>query len=123
MASLIYGVSRNDRKGLGCIESIKPDKSQKVKPKPLYVHFVLAGTELDTSAQTQKHTKDKNYVLKPKYHAQISHDYPSAKRPKVVRNSRKANKRGPKKWVPKDKIIYGADILNNSAETPVMVPG
>ena len=87
------------------------------------MHFVPAGTELDISAQTQKHTKGKNSVLKPKYHAQIPHDYPSAKRPKVVRNSGKTNKRGPRKWVPKDKIIYVADILNSSVETPVMVPG
>ena len=85
------------------------------------MHFVPAGTELDISAQ--KRTKDKNSVMKPKYHAQILHDYPYAKRLNVMRNSGKTNKKGPRKWVPKDKIIYVADILSSLAETPVMVPG
>jgi hypothetical protein len=61
--------------------------------------------------------------LKPKYHAQIPYDYPFAQRPKIVRNFGKTNKRGPQKWVPKDKIIYVTNILNNSVETPIMVLG
>ena len=60
-----------ETKGLGRIETLKSDESQKVKPKPLYEHFVFAGTELDVYAQTQKHTKGMNSILKPKYHAQI----------------------------------------------------
>ena len=46
MASLIYGVRRNSKKGLGCTKTIKLDESQKVKPKSLYVHFVSADTNL-----------------------------------------------------------------------------
>lgn len=65
MASMIYEVSRNGKKGLGCTETGKPDESHKVKLKPLYEHFVPADTELACSAQTWK----KNLVLKPKYHA------------------------------------------------------
>ena len=123
MASMIYGVSKNGKKGLGCIETRKPDEHQKVKSKPLYKHFMPVGTELDCSAQTQKHaqTRIKNSVLKPKYHAQISLDYPAAKKPKVVKNSRRTNKRGPITWIPKDKIIYVVDILSSSIETSVMV--
>lgn len=33
-------------------------------------------------------------------------------------------KKGPKKiWVPKDKIVYLADILSSQIETPILVPG
>src|ERR1044072_9073610 len=49
--------------------------------------------------------------------------YSATQAPKVPRTSGKTNKRGPRKWVPKDKIIYLADILNSSIKTPVMVPG
>lgn len=122
---MIYGVSINRQKGLGCTITRKPDESQKVKSKPLYKHFMPVGTELDCSAQTQKHaqTRIKNSVLKPKYHSQISLDYTAAKKPKVVKNSRRTNKRGPIIWVPKDKIIYVVDILSSSVETPIMVSG
>lgn len=95
MASMIYGVRRNGKKGLGCKENGKPGESQKVKLKSLYEHFVPVGTELDFSSQTHKLTKGNNSVLKPKYHAQISFDYPSAQRSKVVRNSGRTKKRGP----------------------------
>ena len=44
--------------------------------------------------------------------------------PKFKQNFRNSNQKGPKKiWVPKEKIIYVADVLNSSVETPVMVPG
>src|ERR1044072_561949 len=33
-----------------------------------------------------------------------------------VRSSGKTNKKGPRKWVPKNKIIYFADIINSSIE-------
>ena len=34
------------------------------------------------------------------------------------------NKSGPKQiWVPKDKIIFVADILHSKVKTPIMVPG
>ena len=43
---------------------------------------------------------------------------------KFVHNSSRSNKKGPKKlWVPKDKIIYVAYILNSTIETPVLTPG
>lgn len=90
--------------------------------KSLYEHFMPVGAEIDVSTQTQKLTKDNNSVLKPKYHAQISLDYPVAQRPKGVRNSEKTNKGGLRKWIPKDKITYVADILSRLVETPVMVP-
>lgn len=54
MVSLIYGVSINDKKDLGCKKTIKSDERQKVKLKPLYEHFVPAGTKLDFSAQMCK---------------------------------------------------------------------
>ena len=61
-------------------------------------------------------------VTKP--HAQIPLKYPVAQAPKVPRTSgKKTNKRGPRKWVPKNKIVFLADILNSSSETPVIVPG
>ena len=47
-----------------------------------------------------------------------------AQKPKLYKASGKTNEKGPKKrWVPKDKIIYVADILSNKVQTPVMVPG
>lgn len=49
--------------------------------------------------------------------------YP-AQKPKFVKNSRKTNQKGHKKSrVPKDKIIYVADILRSAIKTPIMVPG
>lgn len=49
------------------------------------------------------------------------YDYPAHKL-KFVKNFRKTNKKGPRKlWVPKDKIIYVADILNIALKTPIMV--
>ena len=61
------------------------------------MHFVHAGIESDISTQTQKHTKGKNSVLKSKYHAQVRHDYPYAKRPKVVKKTMgKLTKKDPK---------------------------
>ena len=45
-------------------------------------------------------------------------------KPKFNQNSGNSNQQGPKKiWVPKDKIIYVADVFNNKVETPVLVPG
>lgn len=52
MDFIIYGVSRNGKKCLCYTETGKPDESQKIKLKPLYEHFALAGIELDSSAQT-----------------------------------------------------------------------
>lgn len=49
--------------------------------------------------------------------------YPAHK-PKVVKNSRKTNPKEPIKiWVPKDKMVYVADILSHEVGTSVMVHG
>ena len=70
------------------------------KRTPLDSHFIYG------------HTHDIKYT---------SSDY--SVKPKFNQNFGKTNKPGPKKiWVPKDKIIFVADVLNNSIETPVMVP-
>ena len=72
-----------------------------IKFTPLKSHF------------TYGHTHDLKYT---------SNDY-SAK-PKFKQDFGKTNKPGPKKiWVPKDKIIYVADIFSSKAKTPIMVPG
>ena len=103
MASMIYGVSRNGRKGIGYQGKVSPPKKVMdlvIKRTPLKSHF------------TYGHTHDLKYT---------SNDY-SAK-PKFKQNFGKTNKPGPKKiWVPKDKIIYVADIFSSKAKTPVMVP-
>ena len=72
-----------------------------IKRTPLDSHFIYG------------HTHDLKYT---------SNDY-SAK-PKFKQNFGKTNKQGPKKiWVPKEKIIYVADIFSSKAKTPVMVHG
>ena len=104
MASMIYGVSRNGRKGIG----YKGKESQQkkvndivIKHTPLYSHF------------TYGHTHDIKYT---------SNAF-SAKQ-KCKQNFGNSNKQGPKNiWVPKDKIVYVADILNSKTETPILVPG
>ena len=45
-------------------------------------------------------------------------------KPKFTQNFRKTNPRGTKKiWVPKDKIIYVADVLSNKMKTPILDSG
>lgn len=45
-------------------------------------------------------------------------------KPKFTHNFRKANSSGPKKiWVPKDKIVYVADVLSNKVKTPIITYG
>ena len=129
MASMIYGVSRNGHRGLGYSGPSKPiDESLRVKPIPLFKQFVPAGSNLNDSelksfdfvtSQTQTQKKNSKF----KYHAQIPLDYSTARKSKGVRTSGKTNQKGPRIWVPKRKIIYVADILNGTTETPVMVPG
>ena len=79
-------------------------------------------TTLSENSQRQTQKRNKSSWTKP--HAQIPLKYPVAQVPKVPRTSgKKTNKRGPRKWVPKNKIVFLADILNSSSETPVIVPG
>lgn len=68
----------------------KPILKPKAKPKDLNSHFSYAYTQNDYFAPRTKFSK----------------------------NSERSNKKGPKRmWVPKDKIIYVAYILNSSVET------
>lgn len=65
---MIYGVSRNDKRGIGYVppkhSRVKPNSKQKAtKPKSIYSHFIYGYT----------------------------HDY-VAQKPKVKKNSRKTNK-------------------------------
>ena len=128
MASLIYGVSRNNKKGLGYSEPYGKHKTLNTKPKALYEHFVPSGTKVRSSDPVhskvgQRQPQKKNKSLRARPHAQISLDYSEARASRVFRTSGKTNKKGPRKWVPKDRIIYLADILNSSIETPIMVSG
>src|ERR1044072_5908834 len=128
MASKIYGVSRNKKKGLGYSEPYEKHKTLNVKPKALYEQFVPSGTHVRSSEPvqsggSQRRPQKKNKSSRAKSYAQTLLKYSAAQAPKVPRTSGKTNKRGPRKWVPKDKIIVLADILDSSSETPVMVPG
>src|SRR5580765_6156302 len=99
------------------------------KPKALYEQFVPSGTHVGSSEPThsegsRRQPQKRNKSSGTKSHAQIPFKYSAAQAPKVPRTSGKnTNKRGPRKWVPKNKIVYLADILDSSTETPVMVPG
>ena len=102
MASMIYGVSRSNKEGIGYTSSKigkwKPKQAPKIDHKALYSHFAFSHVY-------NAYTPEKSKVPKSKYGNQT-------------------NRKGPKKiWVPKDKIIYVADILSSTTATPVMVPG
>lgn len=97
MASMIYGVSHNKKRGIW----YDSDENEQIpyaddKPKyPFSYHY--------TYVQTQNFT--------------------NARKPKVSRNFGRTNHKGPKIfWVPKDKIVYVADILCRRIKTPIMVP-
>ena len=101
---MIYGVSRNGRKGIGYQGKVPTPKNVMdltIKHTPLNSHFVYGHTH-DIKYTSSKHS------VKPKFNQSFG----------------KTNKSGPKKiWVPKDKIIHVADIFSSKSETPVMVPG
>ena len=45
-------------------------------------------------------------------------------KPKLKQNFGNSSKQGPKNVsVPKDKIVYVADVFNSKIETPIFVPG
>ena len=116
------------KKGLGYSEPYGKDKILNTKPKSLYEHFVPSGTDVRSSDPIhsevgQRQPQKKNKSSRTRSHAQISLEYYVARSPRVFRTSGKTNKRGPRKWVPKDKIIYLTDILNSSIETPILVSG
>src|ERR1044072_4705150 len=130
MASLIDGVSNNNRKGLGYSEPYEDHKNLNKKPKALYEQFVPSGTHVRSSEPThsegsRRQPQKRNMSSRTKAHAQIPFKYPAAKSSKVPRTSgkKKTNQEGPSKWVPKSKIVYLADLLDGPRETPIMVPG
>lgn len=123
MASMIYGVSRNGTRGIGYDSDNKYDSGKDEKTNSLQSHFVPSGKQNGMMPKGRTVSKPKSKV---KHHSLLNHafmyKYPAQKL-KLVKNSEKTNPKGSRKiWVPKDKIIYVADILSNGVETPVMVP-
>src|ERR1044072_8840468 len=123
MASLIYGVSNINRKGLGYSEPYENHKNLNKKSKALYEKFVPSGTHVRSSEPThsagsRRQPQKRNKSLRTKAHAQIPLKYSAAKPPKVLRTSgkKKTNKKGPRRWVPKNKIVYLADLLDGTKE-------
>lgn len=103
MASMIYGVSRNGKRGNGSIppkNSMFKYKSKEmiIKPKVLYSYFTYGHSHIHDTYFAQKSWVDKT----------------------IGKTNHKWSK---KMWVPKNRIIYVADILSNKVDTPVMVPG
>ena len=109
---MIYGVSGNNRRGIGYETPYGKESYHSksvddmiIKVTPLYSKFEYG------------HTHDIKYTST--YYPTKFYD-----KPKFNQNFRTYNNKGPKKiWVPKDKIVYVADVLNNKVETPVLVPG
>src|ERR1044072_347069 len=88
MASMIYGVSRNKKKGLGYSEPYGKYKILNTKPKSLYEHFVPSGTKVRSSDPIhsevgQRQPQKKNKSLRTKSNAHISLDYSVAGAPRV----------------------------------------
>ena len=112
MASMIYGVSRNNRKGIGYeppfenfSEPPKAVDDMIIKYTPLYTNFKFGHSHDIKYTSSVQRFKDPN-------------------KPKFPVNYRRTNPKGPKKmWVPKDKIVYVADVLSSQVKTPILVPG
>src|SRR4051812_12223728 len=140
LASMIYGVSGNKRIGIG-YEDDAPHKFEhvddlKITYKPLYEQFKYGHSHvirLTSHAKSFHATHTKKHVTQPrKYHVAKPKEYHVVPpvvyyaKPKFNQNLRKTNNKGPKKlWVPKEKIIYVADILGSKEDKAqhVMVPG
>lgn len=123
MASMIYGVSRNETRGIGYDSDEESDFEKDDKSNTPKAHFVPFGKQNDVIPKGITLSKPKP---KTKPHTRSNHafmyKYPAHK-PKFVKSSRKTNPKGPRKiWVPKDKIIYVANILSSGVKTPVMIP-
>ena len=97
MASMIYGVSHNRKRGIGYVcDNENQNSFEENQP-------ISPFTYLYPCAHTQK--------------------FNVAQKLKFIRNFGKTNSKGPKKLrVPKDKIVYVADTLCSGVKTPVMVP-
>src|SRR4051812_15289121 len=127
LASMIYGVSGNKRIDIG-FKGETPYKLETVdemiiKYKPLYEKF-KHGHSHDIKNTSHSHsfhiTHTKKYTV-----AQSRKSYvkPHAKS-QFDQNFRRTNPKGPKRmWVPKDKIIPVANLLQSSKDKHVMVPG
>ena len=96
---MIYGVSGKNRRGIG----YEPPKG-----KETYIPNLVAKMTFTYKPPNKQFKFGHSHDIKYTSHSRNSY----------------ANPKGPKKiWVPKDKIIFVADVLNSSIETPVMVPG
>ena len=108
MASMIYGVSRNNRKGLGYKsprgkEIYKPKYVDEMKMtyNPLHKQFEFGHTH-----NIKYMSLSESLYVKPRF----------------KQNLRTSNQKRPRRiWVPKEKIIYVADILKGDVETPTLV--
>src|ERR1044072_2331547 len=74
MASLIYGVSNNNRMGLGYSEPYENHKNLNKKPNDLYEQFVPSGTHVGSSEPTpsegsQRQPQKRNKSSRIKAHA------------------------------------------------------
>src|ERR1044072_823877 len=119
-------ISKNLKNGLGYSELYENHKSLNKRLKALYEQFVSSGTYVRSSEPihsegSQRQPQKRNKSSGTKTHAQIPFQYSAAQAPKVPRTSgkKKTNKRGPRKWVPKNKIILLADCLIRFSKTPV----
>ncbi|XP_058748093.1 uncharacterized protein LOC131620924 [Vicia villosa] len=123
LASMIYGVNGNKRKGIGFEGEIpyklEPVNEMIIKYKPLYEKFKY-GHSHDI-----KHTSHSKsfHITHTKKHA-VAHSGKSYVKSQFNQNMRRTNPKGPKRmWVPKDKIIPVADLLHSTKDKHVMVPG
>lgn len=116
MAFMIYGVSRNNRRGIDYEppSGKGPDHPKSVDEMTinyasLYSKFKYGHSHDIKYTRTNQNT---NVCIKLVY------------KPKFTQNFRKTNLRGPKKiWVPKDKIIYVVDALSSKVDTPILRSG
>ena len=124
MDSMIYGVNRNGTTCIGYDSDDEFDSEKADKPNIIMSHFVPSGKQNGVMCKGRIVSKPKD---KEKSHSHFNYaytyNYPTQK-PKFVKNSGKTNPKGTIKiWVPKDKIVYVADVLSSGVKTLVMVPG
>src|ERR1044072_6740565 len=116
------------KKNLGDSESYGKNRNLIKKPKTLYDFLFPSGThvrrsEPNHSKGSRRPPQKRNKPSRTKPSTQIPSKYYAVQAPKVPRTSGiKTDKRGPRKWVPKNKIVYFADIQNSPVETSVTVP-
>ena len=112
MASMIYGVSRTNRRGIG----YEPPSGKGSEPPKSVGEMIIKYTPLYSNFK-YGHSHDIKYT-------RSDQNFKDLNKPKFIQNLRKTNPKGPKKiWVPKDKIVYVADVLSSQVKTPILVPG